>query len=65
MAADFTTPLSWMKGPNCHLEGTSEKCKMIIETLGEKINDIKKKVSSRFHKANNAEKEDAIIEGSS
>lgn len=29
LAADLTAPLSWIKGPDCAIEGTSEKCKML------------------------------------
>lgn len=50
MAADFTTPLSWIKGENCTIDGTSEKCKRTIETFGEKVKDIKEKVANKFHK---------------
>lgn len=28
-AADLTAPLSWIKGPDCIVEGTSQKCKNI------------------------------------
>lgn len=67
LAADFTAPLSWMKGEDCTIEGSSEKCKSVIESMGDKIKKIKQKVISKFHKKaeKTAEKEDAIIEGSS
>jgi hypothetical protein len=65
MAADFTTPISWMKGDNCNVDGSAEKCKMTIETFKEKVNDIKKKVVSKLHKGAKKDKENAIIEGSS
>jgi hypothetical protein len=54
MAADFTTPLSWIKGPDCKIEGTSSKCSHLVETFGEKIKDVKKKVASKFHKKKEA-----------
>jgi hypothetical protein len=50
MAADFTTPISWTKADNCNIDNTNEKCIMIIETFGEKVKDIKKKVVNKFHK---------------
>jgi hypothetical protein len=66
LAADLTAPLSWIKGPDCEVEGTSQKCKMVTETFSEKVKSVKKKVASRLHKSTQAaQKEDAIIEGSS
>lgn len=64
MAADFTTPLSWLKGQHCTVENSSEKCKIIMETFRDKVKDIKKKVVSKFRKET-PEEENAIIEGSS
>lgn len=67
LAADLTAPLSWLKGPDCVVEGTSQKCKRIGETSLEKVKGAAKKVASKFHKSKDAdaEKENAIIEGSS
>jgi hypothetical protein len=50
MAADFTTPISWMKGENCTIDGSSYKCKLTIETFKEKVKDLGKKVGNKFHK---------------
>jgi hypothetical protein len=36
ISADFTAPISWIKGPDCKVEGTKNKCKRIIETVAEK-----------------------------
>ena len=30
LAADLTAPLSWIKGPDCVVEGTTQKCKNIL-----------------------------------
>ena len=30
MAADFTTPLSWVKGADCKIEGSSDKCTHLV-----------------------------------
>jgi hypothetical protein len=65
MAADFTTPLSWIKGDHCTVEGSSEKCKVIMETFRDKVKEIKKKVVGKFKKEPKGEEENAIIEGSS
>ena len=50
LAADFTTPLSWMKGDDCAIEGSSEKCKSVLENMADKLKNIKQKVTSKFHK---------------
>lgn len=66
LAADLTTPLSWIKAEGCVIDGTADKCSWIIETFGEKVRDVRKKVTSKFHKkSEEEEKENAIIEGSS
>lgn len=67
LAADLTAPLSWIKGPDCTVEGSGQKCTLLKETLMDKVKAVKKKVGSKLHKSKEAdkEKEDAIIEGSS
>ena len=51
LSADFTTPISWIKGVNCVIEGTNQKCNRLTETIIEKI---KQKANvggrSRLHK---------------
>lgn len=68
LSADLTAPISWIKGPECKIEGTNQKCKRLIETITEKAKDVKKKLVKKFHKDDkkeDAEVENAIIEGSS
>lgn len=50
LAADFTAPLSWMKGEDCGIEGASQKCKSVLESITDKLKKIKQKVTSKFHK---------------
>jgi hypothetical protein len=55
LSADFTAPLSWMKGEDCVIEGSSSKCKSVIESMSDKIKKIKQKVTSKFHKKTSKE----------
>jgi hypothetical protein len=50
MSADFTAPISWIKGPDCKIEGTNTKCKRLIETVTDKVKEIKKKIMNKIHK---------------
>jgi hypothetical protein len=66
MAIDLTAPISWIKGPDCKIEGSTHPCKRVFETFVEEVKEVKKKVANKFKK--NKGKvlvEDAIIEGSS
>lgn len=50
LSVDFTTPLSWIKGTSCHIEGEGKKkCNRIEETVVEKVKKSVKK-SFRYHK---------------
>jgi len=33
LAADFTTPISWLKGPDCVVEGTKHLCSPITGSI--------------------------------
>jgi hypothetical protein len=65
MAVDLTIPLGWIKGPECKIEGSSQHCSRVTETLVEKVKETKKKISNKLHKKQDQPKEDAIIEGAS
>jgi hypothetical protein len=64
LAADFTTPLSWIKGRDCKVEGTARRCHRLTETVAEKMREETRR--SKLHKkADHQLQENAIIEGSS
>lgn len=66
MSVDLTIPISWIKGPDCVIEGSTNKCDRIIETFAEEVRETKKKISNKLHKKKQEKNvENAIIEGSS
>jgi hypothetical protein len=66
MSVDLTIPISWIKSPDCRIEGSNKQCTRIIETFKEEIKETKRKIAKRFHKkSKGTEVENAIIEGSS
>lgn len=66
MAVDLTAPISWIKGPDCKIEGTTQSCKRVFETFSEKVKEVKAKIGKKLKKNKGKELvEDAIIEGSS
>lgn len=54
MAADLTAPLSWIKGSDCTVEGSGQKCRLLKETLMDKVKAVKRKVGSKLHKGKEA-----------
>ena len=63
LAADFTTPLSWVKHKECKIEGTHKRCHRMTETIVEQFREHTRK--SRLHRRDDNLKENGVIEGSS
>lgn len=62
ISLDTTVPISWFKGPNCHLEASSKKCSPLVANIREKIKTVFKKKEAKPH---HVDSDYAIIEGSS
>jgi hypothetical protein len=45
LAADFTIPISWIKGKSCKIANSTAKCSRIVETVADKIKSTRKKYS--------------------
>lgn len=65
LAADFTTPLSWIKGTQCQVDGIAQKCHRITETIAERFRDSQKSKSKLHMMASESGLENSVIYGSS
>lgn len=61
ISVDTTTPISWIKGTKCFMEGTSKKCSLVSENFKDKVEKLFKNQKAKKH----SQKEYAMIEGSS
>jgi hypothetical protein len=69
LALDMTTPVSWIKGDNCKIVGTAQRCMLVRATVMERINGaLRHKVTQLIAKLKmriaSDETDSAVIEGS-